>query len=78
MRTQFGKEAGIQGYKTNHSLRATATTRLYESRVDEQQIMERTGQQRLEGVRSYRLEGVRSVSLAHVNSVHHMLELLAN
>ena len=48
------KQAGIEGYKTNHSLRATATTRLYESGVDEQQIMERTGHRSLEGVRSYK------------------------
>ena len=48
------KQAGIQGYKTNHSLRATATTRLYESGVEEQQIMERMGHRSLEGVRSYK------------------------
>ena len=48
------KQAGIEGYKTNHSLRATTTTRLYEKGVDEQQIMERTGHRSLEGVRSYK------------------------
>ena len=48
------KEAGIPGYKTNHSLRATAATRLYESGVDEQLVMERTGHRSLEGVRSYK------------------------
>ena len=48
------KEADIQGYKTNHSPRATTTTGLYESGVDEQQIMEQTGQRSLEGVRSYK------------------------
>ena len=46
--------AGITGYKTNHSLRATAATRLYQSAVDEQLIMERTGHRSLEGVRSYK------------------------
>ena len=45
---------GIQGFKTNHLLRATATTRLYQSGVDEQLVMERTGHQSLEGVRSYK------------------------
>ena len=45
------KQAGIKGFKTNHSLRATAATRLYQSGVDEQ-IMERTGHQRIEGVRA--------------------------
>ena len=48
------KQAGIEGYKTNHSLRATTTTRLYEKGVDEQQIMERTRHRSLEGVRSYK------------------------
>ena len=32
------KECGIMGYKTNHSLRATAATRLYESGIDEQLV----------------------------------------
>ena len=46
--------AGIQGHKTNHSLRATTTTRLCHSGVDEQLVMERTGHRSLEGVRSYK------------------------
>ena len=45
---------GIQGFKTNHSLRATVTTCLYQSGVDEQLVMERTGHRSLEGVRSYK------------------------
>ena len=44
--------AGIQGYKTNHSLRATSTSRLYQSGAEEQQVMERTGHRSVEGVRS--------------------------
>lgn len=48
------KACNIQGYKTNHSLRATAATRLYSSGVDEQLVMERTGHRSLEGVRSYK------------------------
>lgn len=46
--------AGILGYKTNHSLRATAATRLYQSGIDEQLVMERTGHRSLEGVRAYK------------------------
>lgn len=46
------EEAGIMGYKTNHSLRATTATRLYQSGVDEQLVMERTGHRSLDGVRS--------------------------
>ncbi len=48
------ENAGIQGYKTNHSLRATAATRLYQSGIDEQLVMERTGHRSLEGVRCYK------------------------
>ena len=48
------KEAGIGGYKTNHSLRATIATRLYLSGVDEQLVMERTGHRSVEGVCSYK------------------------
>ena len=36
-------QAGIGGYRTNHSLRASAATRLYEASVDEQLIAEVTG-----------------------------------
>ena len=46
--------AGITGFRTNHSLRATAATRLYQAGVDEQMIMETTGHRSLEGVRSYK------------------------
>ena len=48
------QECGIPGYKTNHSLRATVTSRLYRSGVDEQLVMERTGHCSVEGVRSYK------------------------
>ena len=46
--------AGISGFKTNHSLRATAATRLYQSGVDEQLGMERTGNCSIDGIRSYK------------------------
>ena len=49
------KNAGITGYHTNHSLRATAATRLHQSgSVEEQEIMERTGHRSIEAVRSYK------------------------
>ena len=44
----------MTGYKTNHSLRATAATRLFHAGVDEQLIMEWTGHRSLDGVRSYK------------------------
>ena len=48
------REAGIDGYFMNHSLRVTATTRLYDSQVDEASIMQRTGHQSVERVRAYK------------------------
>ena len=48
------KEAGIPGYFTNHSLRTTAATRLFDAGIDEQLIMGRTGHHSVDGVRSYK------------------------
>ena len=36
-------DAGIDGYFTNHSLRATTATRLFRANIAEQLIMEQTG-----------------------------------
>ena len=52
--TTVCKLAGISGFKTNHSLRATAATRLYSSGVDEHLVMERTGHRSIKGIRSYK------------------------
>lgn len=43
--------AGISGYKTNHSLRVTAATRLFQAGIDEQMTMKQTGHRSIEGVR---------------------------
>ena len=48
------KAAGIEGYKTNHSLRATSTTRFYQSGTDEQLVIDRSGHCSVKGVRSYK------------------------
>ena len=48
------KAAGIPGFRTNHTLRATSATRLYAAGTDEQLIMERTGHWSVDGVRSYK------------------------
>ena len=37
------QKAGFKGFYTNHSLRATCATRLYEAGLDEQLIGEKTG-----------------------------------
>lgn len=50
------KDGGIAGYKTNHSLRMTAATRLFHSGVDEQLIMSHTGHRSVDGVRTYKRE----------------------
>ena len=52
--SEMCKEAGIVGYYTNHSLRATSATRLFNAGADEQLIMERTGHRSIDGVRSYK------------------------
>ena len=38
------EQAGISGHRTNHSLRATAATRMYDMGIDEQLIWEKTGE----------------------------------
>ena len=50
------KAAGVDGYFTNHFLRATNATHLFEAHVDEQLIMERTGYSST-AVRSYKRIG---------------------
>ena len=47
------QDAGISGFKTNHSLRVTNATRLFQHGVDEQLIMTRTGHCRVSGVCAY-------------------------
>ena len=47
------KEAGIEGDKTNHSLRAAGTTRMWEGNVPEKLIQQRTGHRILEALRTY-------------------------
>lgn len=48
------ENAGISGNKTNHSLRASAATRLFHGKVSEQMIMKVTGHRSTDGVRSYK------------------------
>ncbi len=48
------KEAGVTGYKTNHSLRVTNATRLFQNGIEEQLIMSNTGHRSLDGVRCYK------------------------
>ena len=48
------EKAGITGNKTNHSLRASAATRLFHGNISEQMIMKVTGHRSTDGVRSYK------------------------
>ena len=47
-------KAGIPGYKTNHLLRVSAVTRLFQKDVDEQLIISVTGHCSIDGVRAYK------------------------
>jgi len=46
--------AAITGNKTNHSLKATCATRLFQAGIDEQVIMAKTGHRSVKGVRAYK------------------------
>ena len=48
------KAANIQGYFTNHSLRVTAATMMYDAQLDEATTMGRTGHWSVDGVRAYK------------------------
>ena len=45
---------GVAGFKTNHSLRVTTATCLFQRGVDERPIMACTGHHSIEGVRTYK------------------------
>jgi len=55
VKTLCGK-AGLDGFYTNHSLRATSATRMYEADLPEQLICEKTGH-RSDAVRTYKRTG---------------------
>ena len=60
--------AGFKGHFTNHSLRATAATRLYLAGVDEQLITEKTGH-RSSAVRAYKRTN--ETQLKEISSILH-------
>ena len=47
-------QIGVKGHFTNHSLRRTCATRLYQGGIDEQRIMAVTGHRSVEAVRIYK------------------------
>ena len=52
--SEMMKQAGFEGHYTNHSLRVTSATRLFDAEVDKQLIMTRTGHSSTDGVRAYK------------------------
>ena len=46
-------EAGVEGNKSNHSLRAYAATELFQAGIPEKVIQDRTGHRSLDGLRKY-------------------------
>ena len=48
------KEAGIEWEKSNHSLKVTGATRMWEANVPEKLIQQRTGHCSLQALRSYK------------------------
>ena len=52
--SEMMKGAGFEGHYTNHSLRVTSTTRLFDAEVDKQLIMTRTSHSSTDGVRAYK------------------------
>ena len=50
------KQAGLVGNFSNHSIRATAVTRMYQSGLTEKLIMKRSGHRSTDGVRAYQRE----------------------
>ena len=48
------KQAGFGGHYTNHSLRVSLTTRLFDAEVDKQLILNRTGHSSTDGVCAYK------------------------
>ena len=64
---QLCTSAGIKGYKTNHSLRVTSATRMFQDGVNDQLIISRTGHRSIEGVRTYkRILEEQRMELSHV------------
>ena len=48
------REVGFEGHYTNHSLRVSLASRLFDAEVDKQLIMSRTGHLSTDSVRAYK------------------------
>ena len=71
-RNKICKLGNICGLKTNHSLRATGATELYEAQVSEKIIQERTGHRSLEYLRMYECTSDKQQqAVSNILSSHH-------
>ena len=70
-------QAEVAGHKTNHSLRATGATQLYEKGAPEKLIQELTGHRSLEALRAYERHQHQAVSnlLSTTTNTHYMQEM---
>ena len=71
------RQAGLVGNFTNHSIRATAITRMYDSGLAEKKIMKRSGHRSSEGVRAYQREDASAV-IKVLNALSSSRSLVAN
>ena len=71
------KQAGLVGDFTNHSIRATAVTRMYESGLTEKMIMKRSGHRSTDDVRVYQ-RGDASAQIKVSNALSSSSSLVAS
>jgi hypothetical protein len=60
----LSKEAGLSVHYTNHSLRVTAITRMYEGGIPENLISEKSGHKSIKALRSYETTSVQQEKVA--------------
>ena len=65
--------AGIEGHFTNHSLRATGTTTLFDAGVPESVIQKRTSHKSLDALRTYMHKRTVYITPAKEDTVSHIL-----
>ena len=71
-------QVGVKGHFTNHSLRASAATRLFEAGVDDHLITMRTGHSSVTGVGSYKRVGEKlcAVTSDFLNGIEELSSVL--
>ena len=67
----MSEEAGTSVHYTNHSLRATSTTRLFACNIPEKIIQEKSGHRSLAGLRAYQKNYNQSRAFSNKDSCLH-------